>query len=165
MSRALAPKGPLHDHHLGQHGPDRREIDVVINRTLVWGALTGTIALVYGGTVLLSQRLLAVVADTRSDLIVVGSTLVIAVLFQPLRARLQTAIDRRFYRRQYDAARALAEFGIAARDQVDLTRLSADLRQVVDDTLQPTFISLWLRSPVQRTREPDAPTHDTSGRW
>jgi hypothetical protein len=120
----------------------------LINRTLVYGLLTAVLAAVYLGTVVLLQGLFRALSGQGSELAIIGSTLAIAALFQPLRRRLQQFIDRHFYRRKYDAARVLAAFGARLRDKVDLTRLADDLVAAVDMTMQPTHVSLWLR-PAQ----------------
>jgi len=120
-------------------------IDVVINRTLVYGALTISLALVYFGSVVGLQRLFSPVVGEDNQLAVVASTLAIAALFQPLRRRVQGFIDRHFYRRKYDAAKTLALFGTKLRDEIELDALNEELLTVVNETMQPAHTSLWLR--------------------
>jgi hypothetical protein len=123
------------------------EIDIIINRTLVYGALTAVLALVYAACVVLLQELFrALTGEGQDELVTVGSTLAIAVLFNPLRRRIQVAIDRRFYRRRYDMARTLQSFNATLRDEVDLNQLAVDLLTVVDETMRPAHVSLWLRT-------------------
>lgn len=130
------------------------EIDRLVNRALVYGALTATLVLAYAATIALLQQLLRLVAGQESDLAIVASTLAIAALFQPVRQRIQTFIDRRFYRRKYDAVRILAAFGATARDEVELSRLSDRLVQVVEDAMQPAHVALWVR-PVSSRHGPN----------
>jgi hypothetical protein len=126
------------------------DIDLIIRRTLLYGALTGTLALVYVGSILGAQAVVQAVWGRLPlpPVVVVASTLLIAALFQPLRQRLQRGIDRRFYRRRYDAARTVAAFGRTLQSEVDLARLTDHLLGVVEETMQPSQVSLWLARPT-----------------
>jgi hypothetical protein len=121
------------------------DIDVLINRTLVYGSLTVLLALLYFGLIVVLQALFQGLFHQNNAVAIVVSTLVIAAFFQPLRHRIQALIDRRFYRRKYDAARTLAAFSLTLRNEVDLATLSEHLVAVVEETMQPAHISLWVR--------------------
>jgi len=122
------------------------DIDVVINRTLVYGSLTATLVALYFSSVITLQYLFSLLTGQGNTLAIVASTLAIAALFNPLRRRIQGFIDRRFYRRKYDARKTLEAFGSKLRDETDLEKLCEDLGEVVDETMQPSHISLWLSS-------------------
>jgi len=130
------------------------DIDVLINRALVYGTITVALALVYFAGVVLLQRLFQAVTGQGSTLAIVGSTLGIVILFRPLQQGVQRFVDKRFYRRKYDAARTLAAFGarLQHREEVDVTTLSHDLLAVVQETMEPTHVSLWLRQPATQSR-------------
>ncbi len=121
------------------------EIDILINRTLVYGTLTGTLIVLYFGGIVMLQRVFVILTGEKSTLAVVASTLLIAALFNPLRHRIQGFIDRRFYRRKYDATKALEAFSAKLRDETDLEALNNELVSVVRETMQPAHASLWLR--------------------
>jgi cytochrome b subunit of formate dehydrogenase len=120
------------------------DIDILINRTLVYGSLTAMLIGLYFGAIVVLQRLFVATTGEGSTLAVVASTLVIAALFNPLRRRIQSFIDRRFYRRKYDARKTLETFSAQLRDETDLKTLSDDLVGVVRETMQPAHVSLWL---------------------
>jgi hypothetical protein len=132
------------------------DIDRIINRVLVYGLLTGILAAVYIGLILGLQALLGSLLHESNAVVLVVSTLAIYALFRPLRARLQTMIDQRFYRRKYDAARTLAAFNAVLRSEVDLNRLSEHLLDVVQETMQPAHVSLWLSQTGQRGKSQSA---------
>jgi hypothetical protein len=134
------------------------DIDRIINRTLVYGSLTAMLALVYFGGVTVTQALLRTLTGQEKlpQLVIVASTLVIAALFNPLRRRIQSFIDRSFYRKKYDARKTLETFSLKLRDETDLEALNNDLVGVVRETMQPAYVSLWLR--------PDPPPRGSEGR-
>jgi hypothetical protein len=133
------------------------DIDLLINRTLVYGSLTTMLVAVYVGGIVLSQRVFVGLTghEELPQLAIVASTLMIAALFAPLRRRIQAIIDRRFYRRKYDAAKMLSAFNARLRDETDLGTLSDDLVGVVKETMQPEHVSLWLRPDTEsKGRQP-----------
>jgi hypothetical protein len=128
------------------------DIDIIINRTLVYGTLTATLGLVYYLGVILLQAPLSGVIDQSSQLAVTASTLAVVALFVPLRRKIQKFIDKRFYRTKYDARKTLEAFGARVRDEADLQKLSEALVEVVDETMKPSHISLWLRPPSKNNK-------------
>ena len=154
MSFALG--GAMLRHHLF-------DFNGVVNKTLVYGSLTSTLALVYFGMVALLQQVLHPFAGT-SDLAVAVSTLTVSVLFRPARTRIQRVIDRRFYRSQYDANKALERFARRLRSEIDLGSVEAELLTIVSDTMQPCRASLWLLDPTESTAAPAAPAGPYKGK-
>jgi hypothetical protein len=129
------------------------DIDILINRTLVYGSLTAMLIALYFGGIVVLQRLFVLLTGQQSTLAVVASTLLIAALFTPLRRRIQSFIDRRFYRSKYDARKTLEAFSTKLRDEMDLDAMSDDLVGVVRETMQPAHVSLWLRPDTPRKGE------------
>ena len=121
------------------------DIDIIIRKTLIFGLLTGALALVYFSSVVLLGQVFQSFTDQQSPLAIVLSTLAIAALFSPLRRRIQNIIDRRFYRGKYDAEKTLANFATVIRDQIDLNELTTVLLGIVQETMQPEHMSLWLK--------------------
>jgi hypothetical protein len=135
------------------------DIDIIINRTLVYGILTAILTLVYFGLIIGLESLVHLFTGqvSQTPIVIVASTLAIYALFQPLRHRIQAIIDRRFYRRKYDAAKTVEAFSATLRNEVDLSQLREQLLAVVEETMQPAHVSLWLRSPQRHTEEPRRP--------
>jgi hypothetical protein len=130
------------------------DIDVLINRTLVYALLTGVLVALYVGLIFGLESLVGLLTrQTSQPVIIVISTLAIAALIQPLRHRIQNLIDRRFYRHKYDAQKTLAAFNATLRSEVDLNQLREQLLVVVNETMQPVHVSLWLRSPQRHTEK------------
>src|SRR5262249_37075270 len=124
------------------------DVDRVISRSLTYGLVTILLAAAYAALVLAGQAVFSSLAGG-SNLAIAVSTLVVAALFLPVRRRVQGFVDRRFYRRRYDASQTLEAFAVRLRHELDLDTLSHDLRGVVDDTMQPAHVSVWLREPVR----------------
>ena len=133
------------------------DIDRLISRTLVYGLLTAILGLTYVGGVLVLGQVFGGVGGDPPSWAVAAATLAVAALFQPARRRIQAVVDRRFNRRKYDAARTVEAFSVRLRDQVDLDTLSAELLTVIDQTVQPAQVSLWLR-PTSLKSPPQTPT-------
>jgi hypothetical protein len=134
------------------------DIDVIINKVLVYGLLTALLGAIYAGLILGVERLLGVITGqvSQQPVVLVISTLAIAALFQPMRRRIQQLIDRRFYRRKYDATRTVAAFSATLRNEVELSQLSDHLLNVVRETMQPEHVFLWLREGSQKNEPPAA---------
>jgi hypothetical protein len=128
------------------------DIDILIRRTLIYSIITAMLALFYFGAVVVLQQLFRSLTGAGDDLAIIISTLAIAALFNPLRRRVQNTIDHRFYRRRYDAEKVLARFAETVRDEVELEKLTGELLNVVNETMQPTSVSLWLRKTDDRGR-------------
>jgi hypothetical protein len=132
------------------------DIDRLINRTLVYGLVTATLGLGYAGVVLVLGQLFGGIPSEPPSWAIAAATLAAAAMFRPVRRRVQQVVDQRFNRRRYDAAKTIEAFTVRLRDHVDLESLSSELLAVVDQTMEPTTASLWLRPPVDRSRRPYA---------
>jgi hypothetical protein len=121
------------------------DIDLIIRKTVQYGVVTAVLVLIYFGAIILLQSVVGQALGEQSPLIIVLSTLLIAALFNPLRRRVQTAVDRRFYRQKYDAQQVLAQFAQVARDETEMDVLQAELLRVVQETLQPESVSIWVK--------------------
>src|SRR5918993_2525571 len=141
------------------------DIDVVINRTLVYGSLTVMLVALYFGGIVVLQRVFVLLTGQQSTLSVVASTLLIAALFTPLRRRIRSFIDRRFYRRKYDARKTLEAFSQQLRNETDLEALRGDLVGVVRETMQPAHVSLWIRPDTTPNLIGDAPEFESRHTW
>jgi hypothetical protein len=140
------------------------DIDIIINRTLVYAVLTALLLGTYSVSVVTLQSIFRALTGQDSSLTIVISTLLVAALFQPLRTRVQRFIDRRFYRRRYDAARTLTAFGAHVRDEIDLANLTGEVVAVVRETMQPTTISVWMPPPSDHVQVGSTPKVITSSR-
>ncbi len=130
------------------------DIDLLIRRTLIYSVLSAALVLTYLGVVVLLQQLFRALTGHDSNAAIVISTLAIAALFNPLRQRIQAFIDRRFYRRKYDAQKTLAAFGQTVRNEVELDKLTGELLRVIEETMQPVHVSIWLRDVTEESKEP-----------
>jgi hypothetical protein len=128
------------------------DIDIIVRRTLQYSVLSGLLGFTYFGLITILQGVFRSVSGQQSEISIVLSTLAIAALFFPLRNRVQEFIDKRFYRKKYDAQKVLAEFAATCRDETDLDKLTARLAEVIDETLQPEKVSLWIK-PVADGRQ------------